>query len=64
MWVRFERDFDFAPAALKGRSTVAYKAGTVQNVTRECAEAAKKADAGSPTKSPKEIADGDADGSR
>lgn len=36
-WVRFLADFDFSPAALKGRSTTAYKAGMVQNVTRECA---------------------------
>lgn len=35
-WVRFLADFDFSPAALKGRSTTAYKAGMVENVTREC----------------------------
>ena len=36
MWVRFARDFDFSPAAHGGRVTIAYKAGTVANVTREC----------------------------
>lgn len=36
MWVRFVRDFDFSPAAHGGRVTVAYTAGTVANVTREC----------------------------
>jgi hypothetical protein len=46
MWVRFVADFDFSPSALKGLSTVAYKAGMEKNVTRECADealAAKKA---------------------
>lgn len=64
MWFRFDRDFDFSPVERGGRVTIAYKAGMVQNVTRECADAAKKASAGSPTKSPKETDDGDADGSR
>jgi hypothetical protein len=64
MWFRFTRDFDFSPAAKAGRVTVAYKAGMVQNVTRECADAAEKAGAGSRTKPVKETADGDADGSR
>lgn len=40
MWVRFTGDFDFSPAALGGRSTTAYRAGTELNVTRECADAA------------------------
>jgi hypothetical protein len=64
MWFRFDKPFDFSPAERGGRVTVAYKAGMVKNVTRECAEAAKAAGAGSLTKSPKESADGDADGSR
>ena len=64
MWFRFDRDFDFSPTAKGGRVTVAYKAGMVQNVTRECAEAAEKAGAGSRTQPVKETADGDADGSR
>jgi hypothetical protein len=59
MWFRFDRDFDFSPAAKAGRVTIAYKAGMVQNVTRECVEAAKCAGAGSLTKSPKETADGE-----
>ena len=45
-WIEFTADFDFSPAASKGASTVAYKAGMKSNVTRECAEkalAAKKA---------------------
>lgn len=40
MWVRFKDDFDFSPKARNGNVTKAYKAGMVQNVTRECAEAA------------------------
>jgi hypothetical protein len=64
MWFRFTRDFDFSPAERRGRVTVAYKAGMLQNVTRACAEAAEKAEAGAPTVKDKEPADGDADGSR
>jgi hypothetical protein len=37
MWVRFTDDFDFSPAERNGRVTIAYKAGMLQNVTRECA---------------------------
>ncbi|RAZ75834.1 hypothetical protein [Mesorhizobium atlanticum] len=44
MWVRFIADFDFSPAAHGCRSTTAYKAGMVLNVTRECAD--KAIDAG------------------
>ncbi|WP_144223612.1 hypothetical protein [Mesorhizobium amorphae] len=40
MWVRFTEDFDHSPAALGGRVTTAYKAGMVENVTRECGGAA------------------------
>lgn len=40
MWVRFTADLDFSPAARKGWVTLAYKAGTTANVTRECAELA------------------------
>ncbi len=64
MWFRFSQDFDFSPSDRAGRITVAYKAGMVMNVTRECAEAAKAAGVGSPVKSSKETADGDANGSR
>ncbi|WP_299009940.1 hypothetical protein [uncultured Caulobacter sp.] len=38
-WVRFTEDHDFTPAANR-RTTLAYKAGTIDNVTRECAEQA------------------------
>lgn len=38
-WVRFRRHFDFTPAGDR-RATVAYRAGTVANVTRECVVAA------------------------
>jgi hypothetical protein len=38
-WVRFRRNFDFTPAGDR-RATVAYRAGTVANVTRECVVAA------------------------
>lgn len=37
MWVRFIADFDFKP---KLAVTIAYKAGTVANVTNACAERA------------------------
>lgn len=40
MWVHFTADHDFRPQARKGRVTVAYKAGMVANVTRECGEQA------------------------
>jgi hypothetical protein len=39
-WVRFTANFDFSPAALGGLVTLAYTAGTVDNVTRECAQKA------------------------
>lgn len=39
-WVRFLADFDFSPDAFGGRVTMAFKAGMVENVTRECATAA------------------------
>lgn len=38
--VRFTADFDFSPAALGGRVTLAYRAGTTVTVTTECATAA------------------------
>ena len=49
MWVRFTADYDFSPEARAGRVTIAYKAGMVMNVTRECSEKAKAANAGKPT---------------
>jgi len=49
MWFRFEKDYDFSPSAKGGRVTIAYKAGMICNVTRECAEKAEAAGAGAPT---------------
>ncbi len=46
MRVRFSRDFDFSPAALKGLHTIAFKAGDEKVVMRECADAAVAAGAG------------------
>ncbi|MBL0374032.1 hypothetical protein JJB09_18585 [Rhizobium sp. KVB221] len=43
-WVLFKADFDFSPAARNGWVTIAYKAGTIANVTRECAGLALAAD--------------------
>lgn len=54
MWVRFVSSFDFSPVAHGGRVTVAYKAGTVENVTRECADLALAAGKAEKTKSPRE----------
>ena len=58
-WVRFTSDFDFSPAALGGRYTKAYKAGTVDNVTRECADLALAAKKAVRTVRPKERGDDD-----
>lgn len=40
MKVKFSAPFDFSPAALNGRVTIAYEAGKTYSVTRECGEAA------------------------
>lgn len=45
VWVVFLRDFDFDPDAFAGRVTIAYKAGTEENITRECLAKAKAASA-------------------
>lgn len=45
MWIRFCRDFDWSPPVQGGRVTVAYRAGTTKNVTRDCADQAKLAGA-------------------
>lgn len=58
MWFRFDKDFDFSPVERGGRVTIAYKEGMIANVTRACAEAAKKIGAGKPVKRPKEKDDG------
>lgn len=44
-WVEFTKDFDFSPSARNGRVTMAYKAGTVANVTRECFQVGQSAGA-------------------
>ncbi len=51
-WFRFDKPFDFSPAARKGMVTVAYQPG-VYNVTRECAGVAAAAGAGKPVKETK-----------
>lgn len=43
----FTRDFDWSPPALRGTVTTAYKAGTTETVTHECAAAAEAVGAGS-----------------
>jgi hypothetical protein len=48
MWFKFDRAYDFKPAA-KPQVTIAYKPGTY-NVTRECADKAESAGAGKPVK--------------
>lgn len=53
MWVRFLADFDFLPAAMGGRSLIAYKAGVTENVTTECAGLALAAGKAEKTKAPK-----------
>lgn len=40
MRVTFSAPFDYSPAALNGRVTIAYEAGKTYSVTRECGEAA------------------------
>jgi len=51
-WVRFLKNYDFRPDAYKGHVTVAYKAQTVEMVTRECAEKAITAGAAVRTVNP------------
>ncbi len=60
-WLRFIAPFDFSPAARGGRVTIAYPAGMVRNVTRECAALALAAGKAKATVSPRrEASDGDA----
>ena len=58
-WVRFTEDFDWNPAP---RSTIAYKAGMIQNVTRRCQEAARAAGKVVSAKTPRRPARKAADG--
>jgi hypothetical protein len=53
MWVKFLADFDFSPTARGGNVTIAYRAGSVENVTRECFDLAKAAKAVEAVKPPK-----------
>jgi len=48
--VTFTRDFDWSPPEMRGRMTIAYKAGFSGIVRKACAEAAMKAGAAKPTK--------------
>jgi hypothetical protein len=57
MWVRFTSDYPFSPDAMKGRVTIAYKAGMVMNATRECADKAIAVGKAEPAR--KAEADGD-----
>ncbi|PWK65866.1 hypothetical protein [Aminobacter sp. AP02] len=56
MWLRFTADMDFKPAA---GTTIEYKAGMVQNVTRDCADEAVTAGKGVRLNAPRkgEVAD-------
>jgi len=60
-WVKFTADFDFSPGDLGGLVTIAYKAGTVENVTSDCAALAVAAKKAVPAKNPRggAIAGGD-----
>lgn len=60
MWVRFAADFDWNPPQFNGRVTMAFKTGTVANVTRACAAAAMAA--GKATKATRKTDDGEAGG--
>lgn len=51
-WVRFTGKFDFTPAKQR-LVTVAYKAGAVENVTRECADTAVAAGRAERTQDPR-----------
>jgi len=52
-WVRFCKDFNFSPKVFGGRVTTAYQAGSVMNVTTECARSAKASGAAVAAKSPR-----------
>jgi hypothetical protein len=62
-WFRFDKPFDFSPPARKGFVTISYQPG-LYNVTRECAAAAKKAEAGQAVKPRKEASNGEEAGRR
>ncbi|WP_073052066.1 hypothetical protein [Kaistia soli] len=56
-WLHFTAPFDFSPAAKGGRMTIAYRAGMVKLVTRECEQAAVAAGKAQRTISPRRSAD-------
>lgn len=62
MWVRFTADFDFSPVEFSGLVTVAYKAGTVENVPTACADLALAAGKAEKTKAPRGAEPEPADG--
>lgn len=62
VWVRFTREFDFSPAALKGWSTTVYREGLTANVTRECADKAIAAAAAEKVTAPKRASEGPEEG--
>lgn len=39
-WVRFTSNYDYRPSERRGRVTIAFKAGAVRFVRRECASRA------------------------
>lgn len=58
-WVRFRQVFDWDPPERRGRTTLAFAAGSVVCVRTECAKAAIAAGAAVKAKRPR---DGDGDG--
>lgn len=51
-WIRFKDDFDWEPPEAKGRTVIAYKAGTTKLVRKECAADAVAAGAGAEVRKP------------
>jgi hypothetical protein len=58
-WVTFSANFDWTPPADR-RVTKAYRAGTTENVTRDCAAAAKAAGKATAAKRPASRAEANA----
>lgn len=56
-WVEFSRDFDWSPPSLRGRVTIAYRAGMRLLVTTPCALAAEAAGKGAVIPKPKDKRD-------
>ena len=51
-WVEFTGPFSWRVSAKRGRVVIAYEAGMILNVTRECAQAAKNAGKAVPSRNP------------